>query len=85
MHQQTSLLAYTSIKGELGPKQAAVMEAIEEYGPLNNRSIAEHLGWPINTVTPRVKELRAKGKVEAAYIGTDSQSGRSAIYWRVKP
>lgn len=81
--QQTSILAYTEVKPKLGQKQAEVLEAIEQIAPASNRMIARHLGWEINSVTPRVLELRVKGKVVQAYIGTE-RSGRKAIFWKPK-
>lgn len=79
--QQTSILAFLEVQPKLSERQAAVLEAIEEHGPVNNRELAEYLAWPVNCITPRCLELRRKGKVECAYVGADI-SGRKTNFWR---
>lgn len=81
MIRQTSLLAYQGV--DLNKNQHTVLEALEEIFPACNKQIAAHMNWPINSITPRVLELRQKGKVVQAYIGKDV-SGRRAIYWQPK-
>lgn len=82
MIAQTSMLAYfENVKPSLNKKQKLVLEALEEIQPANNKQIAEHLGWPINTITPRVGELRKKQQVVPAYIARDI-SGRKCTYWK---
>jgi DNA-binding MarR family transcriptional regulator len=78
--QQTSILAYQEAKKNLSRTQSQVYEAIEEHGEITNKQLAKVLGWEINSITPRVKELREKGKVVECYKGTDI-SGRVANYW----
>ena len=80
--QQTSLLAFEGVQATLGRNQKLVLEALEKIGPANNKELAAHLRWQINSITPRVLELRKKRKVEQAYIAKD-HSGRQCIYWRV--
>jgi len=81
-YQQTSLETYFNVvKPKLNNKQKLVLEALEEVYPANNKMIAEHLGWPINSVTPRMLELRNKSQVVDAYIAKD-QSGRKSIFWK---
>lgn len=80
--QQTSLMAYSSLTDvKLGERQAQVLEALEEIQPATNRMVSVKSGLPINVVTPRMNELRKKGKVEQDSIGVDV-GGRSAIYWK---
>lgn len=84
MLAQTSLLAYRQLdETKLNFRQKKVLEALEEIQPATNKMIAAHLDWAINTVTPRCLELRGKGKVIEAFIGTDS-TGRKASFWRLK-
>lgn len=80
--QMTSLFAYYDIKN-LGAKQRAVYNIIEG-GPVCNLDIAERLGVPINQVTGRTNELVAKNLVEEAFKAPSKQTGRQAIYWRIK-
>ncbi len=78
---QTSMMAYFEVQPKLGRNQKLVFEALEEIYPATNKQIAKHLGWEINSVTPRTIELRAKHKVIKAYVDKD-ESGRSAIFWK---
>lgn len=83
MIQQTSLLAYRSLDGsKINERQKQVLYALEEIAPATNKQIAVHLGWPINSVTPRVLELRTKYKVVEAFKGIDG--GRKASFWKPK-
>ncbi len=81
-YQETSGMAYDSIKDNVSNKQKVVMHALV-YGPKTNQEIAEYLGWPINTVTPRCNELVKKGFVieHSRKVGP---SGRFAIRWSLK-
>lgn len=78
----TSQEAYDSVKPKLGDRQRSVYNTIKVLGSPNNEQIAEFLKWPINTITPRVLELRAFGMV--AHEGyTFSKSGRRTKMWSV--
>jgi predicted transcriptional regulator len=79
--QQTSLFAYREAKEHLGEKQRRVYDLLSEhYGPMCNQEIANHLHWPINCVTPRVKELRDMGYVKENGKSY-GPSGRLVIFW----
>lgn len=83
MLQQTSLLAYEELvkTGKIGKRQAQVLKAMIDHPfPVTNLEISHLTGLPINSVTPRVKELMEKGLVQKAYIKKD---GRPAIAWKV--
>lgn len=82
MIQQTSLEAYFSeVKPHINHNQKLVLEAIVSIGPASNKQIAERMGWQINSITPRVLELRKKKLVELAYVGHDL-AGRKCNYWK---
>ena len=81
MYQQTSLMAFSEAKTRLSTTQGQVLEALEEIAPATNLMVAKHLGWPINSITPRMGELRKKQKVVTAHIGRDI-TGRSAHFWK---
>ncbi len=81
--QVTSLMAYDSIKNSLGEKQRIVLEAIFKLKEASNYDIKKHLGWEINSITPRVKELRDRGLVKESKKDTDPISGRKVIYWKI--
>ena len=84
--QVTSLETYEKIKKELGRRQAKVLEIFDAYNhrTLTNTEIAAILEWPINTVTPRVFELREKGIVKEDCKRKCGVTGRTAIAWRIK-
>lgn len=65
MVQTTSLNAYYGeILDTLGDRQRAALRVFgENYTrDFTNAELADELEWPINTVTPRVYELRGEGK-----------------------
>lgn len=57
------------------------MNAIRALGTASNSEIARHLGLPINCVTPRVHELRQKGRVVPAMKRPCKVTGRYVIAW----
>lgn len=62
--RETSLLSYFGeVVQNLGNRQETVFSLLSVRGPMSNAEIAEQLGWPINSVTPRVNELRKLGRV----------------------
>ena len=63
--QATSLRVYfNKVYPELGEKQREVLRVFRENLTMTftNMELADELGWSINRVTPRVFELRGKGK-----------------------
>ena len=81
--QQTSLEAYKEAKRKLGDHQAIVWATIDCHGPISNKQIASILGWEINSVTPRVLELRALEQVKFAGIRLDPKTNRPEMLWSV--
>lgn len=80
MIRQTSLMAYKTIRNDLGKKQMDVLLLFRRHRqPLTNKSVARLLGWPINCVTPRVLELRQYGLLIERGVGVEN--GRKVLYW----
>lgn len=79
--QSTSLDAFDGIKKDLGKRQADVLRAIKVLGKPTNLEIANFLGKPINSITPRTNELVKKFYVTDCGIKI-SPSGRPAMMWR---
>jgi predicted transcriptional regulator len=79
----TSILAYESIIESLGKRQIEVLKVLKQIEPANNRIIAQSMRKPINTITPRVNELRKKGliKAEPQFL-FDEVTKRNTIAWR---
>ena len=83
--QPTSLEAYEEIKRNLPCKQDVIFTVLSTVlHALTNTEIADSLHWPINTVTPRVFELRGKGLVKEDCKRECLITGRTVIAWRVK-
>lgn len=85
MVQKTSLLAYAEVLENLGERQMQVLKAIEELVICNNLMISKHLNLPINSVTPRVRELRGKRLVREFKKGECPITGKMTMFWtRIK-
>ncbi len=84
--QSTSLEAYEEVKKTLSKKQITVFNALKQYNSrtFTNTELAECLGWPINTVTPRIFELRQKSLVKEGCKRRCGITHRTAIAWRIK-
>jgi DNA-binding Lrp family transcriptional regulator len=81
MMKNTSLEAFMSIRVDIGKRQLEVYKIIKKFQPINNREIAKRSCLPINSVTPRVKELRDKGIIRKHGIAIDTKTNRKAICW----
>jgi hypothetical protein len=79
---QTSHPAYK--EGNKDKCRSIVFTTIKNLGTCNDRQIAEHLGWPINSVTGRRNELVGNNLVECAHKSPDPLTKRTVNYWRVK-
>ena len=84
-------MSYTSIKAyheeiqpTLGKRQAQILEVLKIFKSVTNTELSKAIQWPINTVTPRIKELRDKGLVELASVRNCAITGRTAKAWRLK-
>lgn len=83
MITETSRLAYEKIKPELGARQLQVYNALKKLEFATNTMIANNLNLPINTITPRVHELRKKGLVIRSHISRCPITKNSAQYWKI--
>lgn len=83
--QSTSHNAYHGdVLPTLGERQQAVYEAfLNETNGMTNTELSTRLGWPINTVTPRVFELRKIGMLRESTKRSCTITGRRAIEWVV--
>ena len=82
MIQDTSLKAYDSIQPKIGHNQSLVLEVIKRLNGATNAEIGKEIGWEINRVTPRVKELREKGLVRDAGKRACKVTGSESHVWR---
>ena len=78
----TSIESFHSLtQDDLGSRQKIVFETLDAHPNRSNRELAELLNWPINTITPRVKELREMGAVARYGIKYDPVTNRNVMTW----
>jgi Mn-dependent DtxR family transcriptional regulator len=86
MIQDTSIKAYYEVLRSLGRSQKEVLDALRTQPNATNAEIAHMLHHrPINTITPRVFELRQIGLVEEVGKRKCRVTSRTAIAWRAVP
>lgn len=81
--ENTSIEAYKSIRQELGKRQEEVYMALKILEVANNRMIAYYMNKPINTIVPRIFELRKLKLVGVAKIEIDTTTKRRTIFWKI--
>jgi predicted transcriptional regulator len=82
----TSLIAFTDIRPQLGDRQKqvyALLASLPPFTGMTNSEIAQRLDMPINCITPRVNELRAYGKVTDNGKRHCKVTGKLAYEWRI--
>ena len=82
--QETSIISLYSILSELGDRQKEVLVALKHLKVANNLMISRYLNLPINSITPRINELRKKGLVIKHHVSACPITGRSSIFWIIK-
>ena len=63
MIHDNSLEAIAAIAPVTGQARIEVLKVIRENQPITRQDIAENLGWEINRVTGRVRELLDKNNI----------------------
>lgn len=81
--RDTSIQAYEGVMPTIGKRQALVLGVLQRSEPMSNSEIARELGWEINKVTPRVKELRDSGLVIEMDRRTCRVTGMNVLTWSV--
>lgn len=84
MITQTSLQAYNRIKEEIGERQLQVYQTLKELLYATNTMISKKIKLPINSITPRIFELRQKGLVEYSHTSWCPITKMKAKYWKCK-
>lgn len=79
---QTKIDSWFKLQESLGKRQYEVYAKLKEH-PLSNRELSKELGLPINSITPRVKELREGGLVFQHSVKFDSLTNRNVAVWSV--
>ena len=84
MVRDTSLLAFYSVKEDLGLRQALVLEQIRKVPLLTAKEISHNMGYSDpNSVRPRITELQKKGLIKAYSKRECRVSGKVACCWGV--
>lgn len=79
----TSRLAAYSVGKKINPTHKRIIELL--FGKsLTNEQIADELALPIQTICPRMKELREKGIVIDAGYCAKTKSDKLAKVWKLK-
>lgn len=84
--QTTSLSVYfDTVKPTIGLKQQTIFIALQmSKRPVCNQELSDYLKMPINSITPRILELRTLNKVELAFKAVYPVTGRMVCYWKTK-
>jgi DNA-binding MarR family transcriptional regulator len=79
---QTSIDSYHAFNAEeLSHMQHRVLAILKRHGPLSNKQISERGDIPVNSITPRCKELRELGLVVKQGTRYDERTGRHETVW----
>ena len=81
---ENSDAAADSMESLADSKRRQVYELLSESGPLAEWQIERKLGWPGNTVRPRLWELEKAGRITKGPDKNFTPSGRSAWLYRVR-
>lgn len=81
--QQTSIEAYSNIQKSLGDRQRQVYDKLKEMGSATNTMISKALALPINSITPRVYELRMMKLVGVSHQDFCPLTLKKAIFWKI--
>jgi predicted ArsR family transcriptional regulator len=84
MIQATSLISYYEILNKLGDRQKEVLLGLKHLGIANNLQISRYLGLPINSITPRMVELRKRGIVIYHHTSACPVTGRASRFFTIK-
>jgi len=84
MIQSTSLEAYYDIMPSLSKRQNMVYNIIKLYPGVSNLDISRILCVPINSITPRVYELRMYNLVKFSHKKRDRITGKSCRCWIIQ-
>ena len=79
MSHPNSSAAYASIAPVTGQARIEVLRVIRESQPITRQDIAASLGWEINRVTGRVRELLDKNNIIEAGNDTSHRVKRGLL------
>jgi len=83
MVQETSLRAFEEVKQTLGNRQRLILNSLKTLKVANNQMLSRFLKKPINTITPRVNELRDMKLVTFSHEGSCPITKRNTMFWKL--
>ena len=83
MIQETSFEAFYDILPTLNERHTLFYNLLKLYPGCSNHDLSRISQLPINSVTPRVNELRKKGLVVFSHHKTDRITKRRVMCWVV--
>ncbi len=84
-YQITSYIAFEEVLCSLGDRQKLVLSVYKSLNkPLNNLQVSKFLNLPINSITPRVLEIRSKGLITYHHTGACPITGRATKFYIIK-
>lgn len=79
----TSLAAAKAMEPRAGTIKAAVLDALDRYGPLATFELPAKIGRTYRATQPRTSELCAEGLiVDSGVRREDPETGKCAVVWR---
>jgi predicted transcriptional regulator len=82
--QVTSIISYYEVLQTLSKRHKEVLLAMKHLKCANNLMISKLLNLPINSVTPRMKELRTKGIIIYHHTEACPYTKRSSRFYTIK-
>ena len=82
--QVTSIISYYEVLNTLGDRQKEVLLALKHLKIANNLMISNYLNLPINSITPRMNELRKKGIVIFHHTAACPITKRASKFYTIK-
>jgi len=82
--QVTSIISYYEVLNSLSRRHKEVLLAMKHLGIANNLMVSRLLNLPINSVTPRLLELRHKGIIIYHHTGSCPITKRSTRFFTIK-
>ena len=82
--QTTSIISYYEVLNTLGERQKQVLLAMKHLKSANNLMVSKLLNLPINSITPRMNELRKKGILIYHETKACPFTLRSSKFYRIK-
>lgn len=82
--QVTSIISYYEVLNTLSKRHKEVLLAMKHLKCANNLMVSKYLNLPINSITPRMNELRTKGIIIYHHTEACPINKRSTRFYTIK-